>query len=124
MQFLRRKDVLGKDKRATGDLDATGRISVVRDHHLVPLLGSTEVQTSEVQPWKGVLLERHMVQPSEIPEHEHPDLCLHLQLSGTKDFEWWSGGHNAVEHTQPGSMILIPPGTRDRLYWQGASERA
>lgn len=114
---------MGKDQRTTRDLDPTGRISVVRDRHLVPLLGSTEDQTSEVQPWKGVLLERHMVQSSEIPEHEHPDLCLHLQLSGTEPFEWWSGGHNAVEHTQPGSMILVPPGTRDRLHWQGASER-
>lgn len=101
----------------------TGRITVVRDQRLVPLLPSTDDRSPREQPWKGVLLERHLVQPSEIPEHEHPELCLHLQLSGEEDFEWWSGGHNALEHTQPGSLILIPPGTRDRLRWRGISER-
>lgn len=103
--------------------DAPERISVLRDQHLVPLLSSADSQPLRKQPWKGVLLERHMVQPSEIPEHEHPELCLHLQISGNDDFEWWSGGKNAVEHTEPGSLILIPSGTRDRLRWQGASER-
>lgn len=110
-------------RSADTDQDAPGRISVLRDQQLVPLLSSTENQPVRKQPWKGVLLERHLVQPSEIPEHEHPELCLHLQLSGEADFEWWSGRQNALEHTQPGSLILIPPGTRDRLRWQGASER-
>lgn len=70
-----------------------------------------------------MLLERHLVRPGEIPEHEHLDLCLHLQLTGNDDFEWWSSSHNSVEHTRPGSLILIPPGTRDRLRWRGPSER-
>ena len=103
--------------------DQAERISVVRDQHLVPLLSSMGSQPLRKQPWKGVLLERHMVQPGEIPEHEHPNLCLHLQISGDSDFEWWSGDRNAIEHTKPGSLILIPQGTRDRLRWRGASER-
>lgn len=122
MQFLRRKN-LGSYRSGEKDLDATGRIAVVRDQHLVPLLASSANQILREQPWRGVLLERHLVLPSEIPEHEHPELCLHLQLSGEEDFEWWSSGRRAIEHTQPGSLILIPPGTRDRLCWQGASER-
>ena len=108
---------------AKEDLNATGRISVVRGQHLVPLLTSAPEQSSGLQPWKGVLLESHLVQPSEIPQHEHPDLVLHLQLAGSDDFEWWSAGKNAIEHTRPGSMILIPPGTSDRLRWSGPSER-
>lgn len=105
------------------DLNTTGRISVVRGRHLVPLLTSAHNRFPDQQPWKGVLLESHLVQPSEIPQHEHPDLVLHLQLSGSDDFEWWSAGKNAVEHTHPGAMILIPPGTSDRLKWSGPSER-
>ncbi|WP_348268068.1 AraC family transcriptional regulator [Edaphobacter paludis] len=89
----------------------------------MPLLGDKEKQSLGEQPWKDLLLERHLVQPSEIPEHEHPDLCLHLQLSGNADFEWWSAKRNAVSRTEPGSMILIPAGTRDRLRWKGSSER-
>jgi AraC family transcriptional regulator len=108
---------------AKEDLEATGRISVVRDRHLVPLLTSAQSQSFGEQPWKGVLLESHLVQSSEIPQHEHLDLVLHLQLTGSDDFEWWSGGKNAIEHTRPGSMILIPPGTSDRLRWSGPSER-
>jgi AraC family transcriptional regulator len=108
---------------AKEDLEATGRISVVRDRHLVPLLTSTQGQSFGEQPWKGVLLESHLVQSSEIPQHEHLDLVLHLQLTGSDDFEWWSDGKNAVELTRPGSMILIPPGTSDRLRWSGPSER-
>jgi AraC family transcriptional regulator len=95
----------------------------MRDKQLVPLLGGEGRQGSGDQLWKDLLLERHLVHPGEIPEHEHPDLCLHLQLSGNADFEWWSAKGNAVVKTQPGSLILIPPGTRDRLRWRGTSER-
>ena len=101
-----------------------GRIAVVRGSRLVPLLAAQQDQTPiRQQPWKGILLERHTVQPGEIPEHEHPTLCLHLQLRGERDFEWWQSGKNAIEHTQPGSFVIIPPGTRDRLRWEGPSER-
>lgn len=99
------------------------RISVVRDQHLVPLLQSAATPLPSLQPWNGVLLEYHLVRPGEIPQHEHPELCLHLQLSGDQPFEWWSNGHNAVEPTRPGSLILIPPGTSDRLRWSAPSER-
>ena len=99
------------------------RISVLRDRHLVPLLTSSITPLPTVQPWNGVLLERHLVRPVEIPKHEHPELCLHLQLSGAEPFEWWSGRSNAIEQTRPGSLILIPPGTSDRLRWTAPSER-
>ena len=101
-----------------------GRIAVVRGSHLVPLIAAPDDQIPiREQPWKDVVLERHIVRPGEIPEHEHPSLCLHLQIAGERDFEWWQSGKNAIEHTQPGSLIIIPPGTRDRLRWQGSSER-
>ena len=108
---------------ASSTVDAVGRISVLRGERLVPLLSSAPGQNSIEQPWTGVLLERHLVKPSEIPTHEHPNPCLHLQISGHDKFEWWADGKNSVEQTEPGSMILVPPGTRDRLRWQGTSER-
>jgi AraC family transcriptional regulator len=69
------------------------------------------------------LLERHVVEAGEIPSHEHLDFCLHLQTRGDAGFEWWSQGKNAIEKTAPGSMILVSPGTCDRLHWRGRSER-
>ncbi len=102
------------------------RISVLRDNRMVPLLPShakTGRVQPPVQPWNGILLERHAVTPMEIPEHEHKDFCLHLQMTGQEGMEWWSNGHNGVERTAPGSMILLPAGTKDRLLWHGPSER-
>jgi len=102
---------------------ATTRISVVRDAQLVPLIATPQPAPRRRQPWQGILLERHTVPATEIPEHEHRDLCLHLQLAGSPQMEWWSEGRHAVERTAPGSLILLPPGTRDRLRWQSGSER-
>ncbi|RRA47672.1 helix-turn-helix domain-containing protein [Acidipila sp. EB88] len=67
--------------------------------------------------------ERHRLRTVEIPEHEHADLCFHLQLSGSPDLEWWWRGRNKVEAPKAGALILLPPGTRDRLRWEGASDR-
>jgi AraC family transcriptional regulator len=115
---------LGSELHGQEDESSTGRVSVLRDNQLVPLLPSTlDRNSAQQQPWRGILLERHLIKPGEIPEHEHPDLCLHLQLTGQHDFEWWENGRNAIEHTGPGSLIVIPTGTRDRLRWQGPSER-
>lgn len=90
---------------------------------MVPLLPSAVAKAGKEQPWRGVLLERHTVTPMEIPEHEHKDFCLHLQMTGQEAMEWWSEGQNGLERTVPGSMILLPAGTRDRLLWHGPSER-
>ncbi|WP_263379304.1 helix-turn-helix domain-containing protein [Granulicella paludicola] len=100
-----------------------GRISVLRKDQLVPLFAKPGRKAVKSQPWKGLLLEQHEVSATEIPEHEHRELCLHLQIRGDSDFEWWSEGRNRIEKTAPGSLILLPAGTRDRLLWQGNSER-
>ncbi len=100
------------------------RISVVRANKLVPLLPAAgQKGIAKEQPWKGFLLEQHLVRPGEIPEHEHRDFCIHLQLSGNGDFEWWNEWKHRAEKTEPGALIVLTPGTRDRLLWQGTSER-
>ncbi len=102
---------------------SSSRISVLRDNRVVPLIPTASAGKGQAQPWQHLKLERHAVGAIEIPEHVHGEFCLHLQLAGREDFEWWSEGRNRVERTAPGSMILLAPGTRDRLHWQGASER-
>src|SRR5579875_3850214 len=87
----------------------SGRIAVFRGSDWVPLIATPRDQNpSPEQPWKDIVLERHIVGPGEIPEHEHPNLCLHLHIAGEREFEWWQDGKNAIEHTQPGSLIVIP----------------
>lgn len=98
---------------------------MLRDNQLVPLLPccSHESHEGREQPWRGVLLERHTIAPLELPEHEHRELCLHLQISGDDRMQWWSGGRHGVEKTFPGSIMLVPAGTSDRTLWHGSSER-
>ena len=95
---------------------------MVRGNRLVPLLPCCSDDGKE-QPWRGVLLERHIIDPLELPKHEHHELCLHLQISGKDRMQWWSGGQHGVENTFPGSIMLVPAGTEDRELWHGPSER-
>lgn len=95
---------------------------MVRNSEVVPLLPCAAHKGVD-QPWSGVLLERHDIPSTELPEHEHPELCLHLQISGDDRMQWWSEGRHGVERTFPGSIMVVPPGTRDRTLWQGATER-
>ena len=90
-------------------------------HPLMPLsTGATEILEC---PSSRMLGERHRVGLLEIPEHEHQHFCIHLQTSGLAALQWWSDGKHGVEAHRPNSMILLPPGTRDRLRWEGSSER-
>ena len=97
---------------------------MIRDSRWVPLIDAPRDEIPiRKQPWKDIVLEQHVVRPGEIPEHEHSNLCLHLQIAGDRDLEWWQNGKNAIEHTQSGSLIVVPPGTRHRWRWHGTSER-
>lgn len=122
MQFLRQniasRRLAGHPKGVSG----SDRISVLRDNQVVPLMPSLHQQTGE-QPWRGVLLENHSVSAIEIPEHEHRELCIHLQTNGNEAAEWWAEGRHGIERTAPGTMLLVPAGSTHRLRWQGASER-
>ena len=80
----------------------------------------TEVLAS---PSSRMLGEKHRVGSLEIPEHEHQHFCIHLQTSGRATLRWWSNGKHGIEAHRSGSMILLPPGTMDRLRWDGSSER-
>jgi AraC family transcriptional regulator len=99
------------------------RISVIRNERIVPLLPGRPVNNSMPSPLSGLIVETHNIGAIEIPEHEHSSFCLHMQTSGTVQMEWWSGGKYGKESHGPGSMILLTPGTRDRLRWNRPSKR-
>jgi AraC family transcriptional regulator len=99
------------------------RISVVVNDEIVPLLSATPLLDSRFSPWKGLLVEKHSVGAIEVPEHEHSTFCLHMQTSGPVEMQWRSDGHQGREITTPGSLILLTPGTRDTIRWDGPSRR-
>lgn len=100
------------------------RISVQRDGSSVPLMPVGKNELSVLgSPSPRLLGEKHRVRTLEIPEHEHEHFCIHLQTAGRSHLRWWWNRKCDTEVHLPGSMILLPPGTRDRLRWDGFSER-
>jgi AraC family transcriptional regulator len=98
------------------------RISVIRDMKVVPLLPDAP-SGKLISPAGGLIVERHTVGAIEIPEHVHSTYCLHLQTSAAVEMEWWSEGEHRKERTEPGSLILLSPGTSDRIRWTASSRR-
>jgi AraC family transcriptional regulator len=99
------------------------RISVIRDEKVVPLLPDRPLSNSVVSSPSGLIVETHLLRATDIPKHEHSSLCLHLQTRSPVQMEWWSDGKHGEETHGPGSMLLAPPGTQDRLYWYKPSKR-
>jgi len=99
------------------------RVSVRRNGSNVPLILDTVTPAAERSPSSKLLCEKHCFQHLDIPEHEHEHFCLHLQLSGTPRLNWWWNGKHGSEQPKPGSLILLPSGTKDSLCWDGISER-
>jgi AraC family transcriptional regulator len=99
------------------------RISVIRNDRVVPLLPGRPVKNSSLSPLSGFIVETHNIGAIEIPEHQHSSFCLHMQTSGPVQMEWWSDGKYGKDVHGPESMILLAPGTRDRLRWNKPSQR-
>ena len=100
------------------------RISVRRDGSPVPLMPVGTGKASVLgSPSSTLLGEKHQIRALEIPEHEHYHFCIHLQTAGHANLRWWCSGKHGTEVHSPGALILLPPGTRDRLSWEGSSER-
>ncbi|WP_213807835.1 AraC family transcriptional regulator [Granulicella sp. dw_53] len=99
------------------------RVSVLVGNRSVPLLPGSPVTDSSRSPWNGLNLERHSLEAVEIPVHEHPTLCLHLQTSGPVEMDWDSSGRSGHVRSGAGDLILLAPGTKDSLLWYGPSQR-
>ena len=86
----------------------------LRDRPVLP----SSFSHGEMCFWSGIRFARRKSQNTNTMS----SACI-FNLPVTPNFEWWSAGRNGIEKTTPGSLILIPPGTRDRLRWRGASDR-
>ncbi|WP_158792043.1 AraC family transcriptional regulator [Granulicella sp. L60] len=48
---------------------------------------------------------------------------MHLQTGGQVEMEWFCSGKSGMVRSVPGSMMLLPAGTRDSVIWHGATQR-
>jgi AraC family transcriptional regulator len=98
------------------------RIAGLRDGEEISLYPPSVARHGRCDSCSSIISEPHRFQDWEVPEHVHADFCLHLQKRGTPSHEWWWARKNAIESRRAGSLILLPPGTRDRVRWMGPSD--
>jgi len=80
--------------------------------------------TSKGAGWDGIALESFTDVPSvAIPDHEHPTHFINLLTRGDIKAQWTMAGRTHKEDNSPGTIYLLPAGTRDRLTWLGTSTR-
>src|SRR5260370_7483576 len=60
---------------------------------------------------------------SNIPEHEHPTHFLNLFTSGRIRAQWTMDGRTRTADHGPGTLYLLPAGSRDLATWSGPNSR-
>ncbi len=105
------------------ELAESRRLVVRVGNQQIPLFEERPILDSLRSPWTGVILEKHHHKGCEIPVHDHDTLCLHLQTGGQVEMEWFCSGKSGVQNSVPGSMMLLPAGTRDSVIWHGSTQR-
>jgi AraC family transcriptional regulator len=96
------------------------RVEVIESGKIVPIV-STPPRL--VSGWKGVALESHTTGAYDHPDHEHPSHFLQLQLKGPVRYRWTTGGITRTGIAEPGTLFLCPRGSRDRVEWDGPTDR-
>ena len=80
--------------------------------------------TSKGAGWDGIALESFTDIPGvAIPDHEHPTHFLNLLTHGEVKAQWTTEGRSHSAQNSPGTIYLLPAGTRDRLTWSGTTTR-
>lgn len=80
--------------------------------------------TSKHSGWDGIALESfHNVPAVAVPEHEHPTHFFNLLAKGNIKAQWTTEGRSHSAENTPGTLYLLPAGTRDRLTWSGPTTR-
>ena len=87
----------------------------------IPALSSL---SSKRAGWDGIALESFSDVPGvSIPDHDHPTHFLNLLTHGNIKAQWTTEGKSRSADNGPGTIYVLPAGTRDRLTWSGPTTR-
>lgn len=99
-------------------------VEVLRSGHAVSPIPTVSTVSSRQVGWNGIALESFNDVPAcTIPEHEHPTHFLNLLTSGRIRSQWTIGGRTRSAEHGPGTLYILPAGTRDRMTWSGPTNR-
>jgi len=106
-----------------GLLPLTG-VEVLADGASTSLIPGGAILSSDGAGWNGLALESYCSIPGcEIAEHEHPTHFLSLLSAPPAQTEVTSEGKTWKELIEPGTIHLLPRGTRDRQSWSDPTSR-
>ena len=99
-------------------------VEVLSDGRFIRPIPTASTLTSEHAGWDGVPLEYHCNVPAcDIAEHEHPTHLLNLLVGEPVRAEWTTEGRCRSAINEPGTIYLLPRGTRDKVAWTHQSSR-
>lgn len=98
-------------------------IEVLESGRLVRLLPTPPEISSANAQWDGIALEAHHAPPCDHPDHQHPTHFLQLQRTGPVKYNWTTSGQDHSGTAGPGTVFICPRGSRDRVLWQGPTNR-
>ena len=99
-------------------------VEVLSDGRFISPIPTVSTLTSEHAGWDGVALEYHCNVPGcDIAEHEHPTHLLNLLVGEPVRAEWTTEGRCRSAINEPGTIYLLPRGTRDKVAWMHQSSR-
>jgi len=99
-------------------------VEVLCDGRFISPIPTASTLTSERAGWGGVALEHYCNVPAcDIAEHEHPTHLLNLLVDEPVRAEWTTEGRYRSAINEPGTIYLLPRGTRDKVTWMHQSSR-
>ena len=99
-------------------------VEVLSDGRFIRPIPAVSTLTSERAGWDGVALEYYRNVPGcDIAEHEHPTHVLNLLIGEPVCAEWTTEGRCRSAINEPGTIYLLPRGTRDKVAWRHQSSR-
>jgi len=107
---------------ARGSLTLPG-VQLIRRGKATPFLEARPVLSSSGVHWRHVALEDYIVPACVISRHVHPQVFVHVNLSGSVNYQVTTGGRTRRFAATPGTTFLLPQGTIDEVVWEGETHR-
>ena len=101
------------------------RVEVLRSGRTERPIPMVPTVSSQHVGWNGIAMESFDRVPAcVVPEHEHHTHFLLLVRSGRVTCNWWAnGGQRGRVEEGPGTIYILPAGTRDRITRSGLTNQ-
>ena len=120
-----RGSVLGNAIGASGAAERplAPPIQLLRQGRRTRFLDAAPRLSSTPARWRQIVVEEYAVPACLIERHEHPDVFVHIVLSGSVKYEVSTRGRSKRFDAIPGTTFILPRGTVDEIRWEGPTRR-